>query len=180
MKSRIRPTRFLAIATALLALAALAGISTGSTSVRWSVIPEVLASRFLAIDGDFTATDEFIVWSVRLPRLLVGMLSGAALAVAGASLQGLFRNPLAGPGIIGASSGAACGAALALVSGPGPAVGAVAATRRVCGGIPRSLSRLHHRHSRGADDGHYVDPLRDCLRGVLQRNGVVDDLAPVR
>ncbi len=117
MKSRTRPGTFFGIAALLLGLAAVTGISVGSTVVHWSVIPQVLLARPWPFDSAITVTDEFIVWSVRVPRLLVGVFSGAALSVAGASLQGLFRNPVAGPGIIGASSGAACGAALALVAG---------------------------------------------------------------
>lgn len=60
---------------------------------------------------------EAILWQVRLPRVLLGALVGAGLATAGAALQGLFRNPLADPGLIGVSSGGAAGAALAIVVG---------------------------------------------------------------
>lgn len=58
-----------------------------------------------------------VVWHIRLPRTLVGVLVGAALAVAGAVMQGVFGNPLADPGIIGVSSGAALGAVLAISMG---------------------------------------------------------------
>lgn len=58
-----------------------------------------------------------IVWQLRMPRLLLGALVGASLGVAGAGFQGLFRNPLADPFVIGASSGAALGASLAIVAG---------------------------------------------------------------
>jgi len=51
-----------------------------------------------------------ILWAVRLPRVLPAILVGAALAVAGAGMQGLFRNPLADPSLIGVSAGAAMGA----------------------------------------------------------------------
>jgi iron complex transport system permease protein len=60
---------------------------------------------------------EVIVWSLRLPRTLLAAMVGAALALSGALLQGLFRNPLASPSIIGASEGAAFGAVLALSFG---------------------------------------------------------------
>src|SRR5205814_5266273 len=55
--------------------------------------------------------------SVRLPRAVVALLVGGGLAVAGAALQGLFRNPLADPGVLGVSSGASLGAVLAISSG---------------------------------------------------------------
>lgn len=62
-----------------------------------------------------------IVWDIRLPRLLVVVLSGVSLATVGAAFQALFRNPLADPYIVGVSSGAAVGAALAVAFGFGAA-----------------------------------------------------------
>lgn len=58
-----------------------------------------------------------VIESIRLPRVVLGALIGAALAVAGAALQGLFRNPLADPALIGISAGAACGAVTVIVLG---------------------------------------------------------------
>lgn len=58
-----------------------------------------------------------VVWHVRMPRTLVGLLVGAALAVSGAVMQGVFGNSLADPGIIGVSSGAALGAVIAIAAG---------------------------------------------------------------
>lgn len=60
---------------------------------------------------------EVIVWDLRLPRAILALAVGSCLAVAGASMQGLFRNPLADPGLIGVSAGAALGAALFIVFG---------------------------------------------------------------
>ncbi|HVU52622.1 MAG TPA: iron ABC transporter permease [Polyangia bacterium] len=60
---------------------------------------------------------ETVIWSVRLPRALLGFVVGGGLAVAGAALQGLFRNPLADPGILGVSTGASLGAVLAIYGG---------------------------------------------------------------
>jgi iron complex transport system permease protein len=79
-----------------------------------------------------------VVWSIRLPRVLLGVLVGGGLAIAGAALQGLFRNPLADPGLIGVSSGAALGATAGILLGtfawavPGAAfLGGLAATLAV-------------------------------------------------
>lgn len=58
-----------------------------------------------------------VLWEVRLPRVFMGVLVGAALAVSGAVMQGLFRNPLADPGIVGVSAGAGLGAVTAIVLG---------------------------------------------------------------
>jgi iron complex transport system permease protein len=66
-----------------------------------------------------SARDRLIVYDIRLPRVMMGMLVGAALAVSGAVMQGLFRNPLADPGLIGVSAGASLGAVGVIVLGGG-------------------------------------------------------------
>jgi len=63
---------------------------------------------------DLSRSHDIVVVDIRLPRALVGFVAGGALAVAGAALQGLFRNPLAEPGVLGISSGASLGAVLAI------------------------------------------------------------------
>jgi len=60
---------------------------------------------------------ELILGQIRLPRTLLGLAVGAVLALSGVAMQGLFRNPLADPGLVGVSSGAALGAAVAIVAG---------------------------------------------------------------
>jgi iron complex transport system permease protein len=65
---------------------------------------------FTAVIQDWTVADEIIVIDIRLPRVLLAGLTGAALAVAGATYQGLFRNPLADPYLIGVAQGASLGA----------------------------------------------------------------------
>ena len=66
---------------------------------------------------EFTQEDMAVVWHIRVPRMLVGILVGAALGMAGAVMQGIFSNPLAEPGIIGVSAGAATGAVVAIALG---------------------------------------------------------------
>ncbi len=69
--------------------------------------------------GDaISQTEQIILLDIRLPRLLLGITVGAALAVSGVLMQGLFRNPLADPGIVGVSAGASLGAVTAIVLGP--------------------------------------------------------------
>lgn len=65
----------------------------------------------------FSPTEAIIFWEIRLPRALLGLITGIGLGVAGAALQGLFRNPLADPGLIGVSAGAAVGAVSVIVFG---------------------------------------------------------------
>ncbi len=56
-----------------------------------------------------------IIWSIRLPRVLLGVLVGASLSTAGAAFQGMFRNPMADPYVLGISSGAALGASISII-----------------------------------------------------------------
>ncbi len=65
----------------------------------------------------FTHQQSAVLWAIRLPRVLQAAIVGAGLSIAGASLQGIFRNPLADPGVIGVSAGASLGAVASIVSG---------------------------------------------------------------
>ncbi len=105
---------------AVLVLSAVAGIAIGSTHIDWTVILRVVAARLLPegwIDlSGVSEAEQVIVWLIRVPRVIVAAVAGAALAVAGVQMQGLFRNPLAEPSVVGASSGAALGAVIAFVT----------------------------------------------------------------
>ena len=78
----------------------------------------ILLDRLPMVTVDVTvpATQETIVLDIRLPRVIAAGAVGAALAMSGASYQGVFRNPLAGPFLLGVASGAALGAAIAIIS----------------------------------------------------------------
>jgi iron complex transport system permease protein len=104
----------LAVLVLLLALSIFLSIVIGPTGVG---LPDLLAY----LSGDSSTLDRqnlIILEAVRLPRTAMGLLIGAALGVSGAMMQGLFRNPLADPGIVGVSSGAALAAVIAIVLGP--------------------------------------------------------------
>ncbi len=79
------------------------------------------------LEGGLSDRQEAIFFSVRLPRVLLAVLVGAALAVSGAAMQGLFRNPLADPGLIGIAAGAALAVAVVIVLGGSLFPGAFAA-----------------------------------------------------
>lgn len=68
-------------------------------------------------ESDFSKEQLAVIWYIRMPRMLVGLLVGVALGISGAVMQGIFANPLADPGIIGVSSGAATGAVLSIALG---------------------------------------------------------------
>ena len=94
-----------------------AGVAAGSVYVEPRDTLAILAFRLLGIGGERTwpAAAETIVMDLRLPRVLTAMVVGVGLAVAGATLQGLLRNPLADPYVLGTASGAALGAAVAVL-----------------------------------------------------------------
>lgn len=93
--------------TILLSLAA--GASDASVAA--------VASDLLFGSGDVSVRDRVVIYDIRMPRVVMGVLIGAALAVSGAVMQGLFRNPLADPGLVGVSAGAGLGAVAVIVLG---------------------------------------------------------------
>ena len=127
-----------------LVLVALLGLALGSAAIP------IKAVALWPFDASvLTAQQKLIMDNIRLPRVMLGLMVGAMLAAAGAALQGIFRNPLADPGLIGVSAGASLGAATMIVLGgehlAGPwalplaaFVGAVLATLAVYG-----LGRRH-------------------------------------
>ena len=85
--------------------------------------PIPLGALFRSLLGEtdaLSAREAIILHDIRLPRLLLGALTGTALGVSGTMMQGLFRNPLADPSLVGVSSGAAVAAVCAIVLGGGP------------------------------------------------------------
>lgn len=96
----------------LLVVAVVLSVGFGAVSVSLTRIWALVLDPTSAAPGDLT-----IIWQLRLPRTLLAATVGAALAVSGAGFQALFRNPLADPFVIGASSGAAFGAAVVIMLG---------------------------------------------------------------
>ncbi|WP_181702075.1 FecCD family ABC transporter permease [Chthonobacter albigriseus] len=121
MSSRTRPAgdrsrRAAAVTAASAALAVAAAVlslAIGPTGVDLGHLAAYLGGEPIA------ERDRIILEAVRLPRMALGALVGAGLAVSGAMMQGLFRNPLADPGLVGVSSGAATAAVAAIVLGGG-------------------------------------------------------------
>lgn len=102
----------------LAVVAGLLGTSIGTVSVPIpDIIQIVLAKLHLASFADVDSMYENIVWKIRLPRVMLSGLIGAALAIAGAAFQGLLRNPLADPYTLGVSSGASVGAVITIFFG---------------------------------------------------------------
>ncbi|MET8576097.1 iron chelate uptake ABC transporter family permease subunit [Streptomyces sp. NPDC005012] len=107
---------------AVLALSVAAAVTIGPASVGVGDVWSVVASRLGGGPSELTAIREGIVWDLRLPRTLLAAVCGAGLAVCGAVMQSLLRNPLADPFVLGVSSGASTGAVLVIVVGAGGGV----------------------------------------------------------
>ena len=100
----------------LLVLAVIA-IGFGSVAIAPAEIVAIVAHRLfgLQLGAAWTPASDAIVWDLRIPRVVTAAVVGAGLAVAGATFQGLLRNPLADPYVLGTASGAGLGAAIALI-----------------------------------------------------------------
>ncbi|MBH5320841.1 iron ABC transporter permease [Paenibacillus sp. GSMTC-2017] len=109
---RNKRRRWLALAALPVLIATiLYGVGSGSVSIS---VKEI----WLVLIGEGDGAHESIIWNLRLPRVLVGLLVGACLAASGTLLQGVMKNPLADPGIIGVSAGGGLAAVVALVLFP--------------------------------------------------------------
>lgn len=100
--------------TAILAAASLGALLVAAFA---GVSPMSLADALGGLTGAGSETARIIVWEIRLPRALAAFCTGAALGASGAALQGLLRNPLADPGVLGVSASAALGAVIAIYFG---------------------------------------------------------------
>ena len=111
------------ILSVVLALTLVLGVVLSAIAGQLPISPSQVAGSLLQAIGFHTewAPDDPIIsstlWVVRFPRLVMGLMVGAALAVAGAVMQAIFGNPLAEPGVVGVSSGAALGASVSIVLG---------------------------------------------------------------
>jgi iron complex transport system permease protein len=104
----------LLIAFAVLIAGLLLAFTVGRYPIGLTDLFHVIAAKLTGRAADVPAAVQNVIWQVRGPRVLAAALVGAALAVAGTAFQGLFRNPLVSPDLLGASSGAALGAVLGI------------------------------------------------------------------
>ena len=126
----IYPWRRIAVCAVAVGTVAVSAAGVGAADLPPLEVVRIVASAlpFVERAEDWPASWETIVWQLRLPRIALAALVGAALSMSGAAYQGLFRNPLADPYLIGVSAGAGLGAVVVLVAGVGsPAALPVAA-----------------------------------------------------
>ena len=115
-RARDRRLQLVVVGLVVLAVGAVLGIGLGTVAIPVGDTLAIVADRLLGTH--LSSADPAvvaIVWDLRVPRVLTAMVVGAGLAVAGATFQGLLRNPLADPYVLGTASGAALGAAIAVL-----------------------------------------------------------------
>ncbi len=103
----------------LLLISFFVNVSIGAVQIGLGELWEILLMQVGLNSESVSVTKENVFFAIRLPRTLLGILVGGTLGISGALMQALFRNPLADPGLLGISSGAAAGASLIIVLGAG-------------------------------------------------------------
>ncbi len=113
----LRPRAGLVLATLamLLVVVAAAALTVGAAGIPLDRLPAALLARGDVMLDPQLARDQLVLWTIRLPRVLIAAIVGSLLATAGALMQGLFRNPLADPALVGVASGGALAAAASIV-----------------------------------------------------------------
>lgn len=114
---RLPAAPVLALLGLLLAAGVVVAVGQGAYPIPASVVLRILANALGFEAGPVDPQQQAVLEAIRLPRVVLGLLTGAGLAVAGALMQGIFRNPLADPTLIGVASGGALAAAFVIVLG---------------------------------------------------------------
>jgi iron complex transport system permease protein len=116
----VRSSRvWLGLAAAFLVIALLVGALVGPVQLGAVDVVRGTFAHIFGLPSPLPATDDAILWEIRLPRVILAAIVGGTLAAAGAAYQGVFRNPLADPYLLGAAAGAGLGATIAVAYGPG-------------------------------------------------------------
>jgi iron complex transport system permease protein len=112
------PFRTLAAAVLVLLVVAVGATLIGAAGLGWTRVARELLAQLTGGTSPLSAQEAAIIWQLRVPRVVLAGLVGAALAVAGAAFQGVFRNPLADPYLLGAAAGAGMAATVVVVAAP--------------------------------------------------------------
>ncbi|MGH8931248.1 MAG: FecCD family ABC transporter permease, partial [Egibacteraceae bacterium] len=127
---RRRFTLVIAVLVAAVLAVSMAAIMVGAVAVSPGKVARVLSYHLLGWgEPMWTAAEESIIWKIRFPRVLLGLMIGAGLSVVGLAIQAMVRNPIADPFVLGVSSGASLGAVIAIfyagsLGGVVPSIGA--------------------------------------------------------
>ena len=114
-KKNVSYRSIITILIVVLIIAIIGSVTLGRYPIGFRELFGIIGSQFMEIEPFWTKTQESLLLLHRLPRIILACLVGCCLSAAGASYQGVFQNPMAAPDILGASSGAAFGAALAIL-----------------------------------------------------------------
>lgn len=122
--SKIKKERHFSVIMAwsisILLLLIILSCSLGRYAVSPVDVTKIILSNFMDLHSDWAPQGYSVVMSLRLPRIIIAILIGGALSLSGASYQGVFKNPLVAPDMLGVSTGACIGASLGILSGLGP------------------------------------------------------------
>lgn len=118
-KKRLPQGAVIAILAAVLVMSIIGSVVLGRYPIGFRELCGIVGSKFMDIEPFWKPVQESLLLNHRLPRILLACLVGCCLSAAGAAYQGVFQNPMAAPDILGASNGAAFGAALAILLGFG-------------------------------------------------------------
>jgi iron complex transport system permease protein len=138
------PAVALPVLVVLLLVAVVANVAIGAVAIPPGQVLAILTGQ-AGVDPQQAS----VLWSIRLPRAVVGLLVGAGLGVAGAALQGIFRNPLADPQVIGVSSGAAVGAVAVILAAPAAVAAPAVPLAAFGGGLTAAMLVYLAARSRG-------------------------------
>jgi iron complex transport system permease protein len=136
-----KPTRLtlphLLVAVVVLVVAMVGSVLLGAIDLGWHRMPAEVVAQVTGGVSPLTEQESAILWQLRLPRVVLGGMVGAALACSGATFQGVFRNPLADPYLLGAAAGAGMAVTMVVVLAPGTPIGLlpVAAFAGSLGGV---------------------------------------------
>src|SRR5438270_8055916 len=112
------PRLWIPASAAFLAAALLVGVLVGPVHLGTVNVVRATFAHVFGLHSPLSGPDDAILWQLRLPRVILAALVGGTLAAAGASYQGVFRNPLADPYLLGAAAGAGLGATLVVAYAP--------------------------------------------------------------
>lgn len=153
---RLSRSLLLTTGSACLVLVAILSLAIGPTGISLGSLPRAVSAWLGYTTDPLALREKLVLFDVRLPRTLLAMFVGAALALAGAMMQGLFRNPLADPGLVGVSPGAALAAVTVIVLGNTIAAPVVRVLgiyalplAAFCGGLATTLVLVFVASSRG-------------------------------
>src|SRR4030095_17007420 len=112
------PRLWIPASAVFLAAALLIGALVGPVHLGVIDVVHATFAHIFGLHSPLSGPDDAILWPLRLPRVVLGALVGGTLAAAGAAYQGVFRNPLADPYLLGAAAGAGLGATVVVAYGP--------------------------------------------------------------